>query len=290
MTDTGGVADTQPRNLREIIMNKRNTTLAAAIGLVLMLAGGTGFAGSDQTAVRMTTGVEYASGKYGGTEAIEDLYVPVSIIVDSGRVAFGITIPYLSVSGPAGTISDSTGQTTPGTGDTTTESGLGDISGFVTIHDVLYDSDRGLVLDVTGAVKLGTADKDQGLGTGENDFTLWAEGYKFFERTAAYTAVGYRFRGEPEDADFNDVLVASVGAVWDASNDSHYGLSFDYRETAIPGFDDIQEASAFASFRLSENWFADAYVFSGFTDSSPDWGAGIGVSTSFRRLRGRLDY
>jgi hypothetical protein len=271
-------------------MIKQHTTLATAIGFALALSSGAALAGADETVVQLIAGVEYASGKYGGTEAIEDLYVPVSVAIDSGRFGMSLTIPYLSVTGPSGTTTDTTGQTTPGTGETSTESGLGDIVGRLTVYDVLYDRDRGLALDVTGTAKLGTADADKGLGTGENDYTLWAEGYKFFDRATAYTAVGYRFRGEPAGVDLNDVLVASVGAVWGAGVDSQLGVSFDFRESAAQGFDDIHEATAFASFRLNENWFANTYVFSGFTDSSPDWGAGISVSTDFQRFRGRPDY
>ena len=85
--------------------------------------------------------------------------------------------------------------------------------------------------------------------------------------------------------DFDDVLMASVGGAWEAGNASMLGVMFDFRQSALIDADDIQEVTAFGSFRMSEHWTFDIYAFTGFTDSSPDWGGGISIATDFSPRR-----
>lgn len=221
--------------------------------------------------VGISTGVNVTSGRYGGDIEIEDTEVPVALSVDYERVAFTVKVPYLSVS-------------TTGPGQTTSESGLGDVSAGVTFFDVVSNRDLGLALDVTAAMKFATADADQGLGTGENDVSLYVDGYKFFESVTLLGSVGRRWRGSPVGAPLNDVFLATIGATIWAGDDALLGITFDYRESAIPDTDDIQELRGFASFSLSDNWVIECHSFTGFTDSSPDWGGGIAIATRLRRF------
>jgi hypothetical protein len=159
----------------------------------------------------------------------------------------------------------------------TTESGLGDIIGSVTVYDVLRSSRMNIAMDLTGKVKFGTADEDKGLGTGKNDYTVQADVYKFMDDFTLLGSIGYRLRGDPEDIDLDNVLIASLGGIYWFTPDVSGGLFFDFRESAISGNDSIQELSAFVSRRISENWKLQFYALTGFTDSSPDWGGGIQV-------------
>lgn len=219
----------------------------------------------------ISTGVNVANGRYGGDAEIEDIEVPFALSIDYERVAFTVKVPYLSVR----TIEDTL---------TTTESGLGDVSAGLTIFDVASNRDLGLALDLTAAVKFATADVDKGLGTGENDVSLYLDGYKFFDNAALLGSIGHRWRGSPEGAPLEDVLLATVGATFWAGDDTLLGITFDYRQSAIPDTSDIQELRGFASFSLSDNWVLECHAFTGFTDSSPDWGGGIAVATQLRRF------
>ena len=221
--------------------------------------------------VGLSTGVNFATGTYGGEAEIEDIDVPLALSFDFERVAFMVKVPYLSVR-------------TTEDGITTTESGLGDISAGLTVFDVLSNPDLGLALDVTGAVKFGTADADKGLGTGEEDVSVYFDGYKFFEDAALLASVGYRWRGSPADTPLDDVMLATIGASFRTQSGAQLSLTYDFRESAIAGTDNIREARGFASFPLGENWVLECHAFTGLTDSSADWGAGIGVATQLRRF------
>jgi len=264
-------------------MNSKYPNLIGTAALALVLAGTNAAGQTEDTVVSFSTGVEYSSGNYGGTDDFEELYVPLTARFDSQRFGLRLTVPYLRIEIPAET--DPAGQPAPGSVSTVTESGLGDIIGSMTLYDVYISDDADFVVDLTGKIKFGTADELKGLGTGENDYTVQVETYRFFDRVTLQGLAGYRLRGEPPGIDLNDVFLASVGGAFRASPKTQLGLYYDYRQAALSGFDDIQEVSGYASFRLNENWRMQFYAFAGFGDNSPNLGGGFLVTTDLRRTR-----
>jgi hypothetical protein len=251
-------------------------------GAVLLLA--TPFASSElqaQSHLRLSTGIEFSSGRYGGLDDIEETYVPLTLNLNTRRIGMSVTVPYLSVRAPTGTVTD--GQTVPGEGDITTESGLGDITAVLSVYDVFASASRNVALDVTGAVKFGTASYEKGLGTGEADYSVYLDGYKWFDAFTLFGSVGYRWRGEPAGVVLDDVFMAALGGTWPASAKTTLGMVVDYRESALRGYDDVQEITAFGSVKLVDHWYLQLYGFTGLTDSSPDWGAGFTITTDIRR-------
>lgn len=265
-------------------------TVTIAAFVLMGMDAGAQDTGAD---LRFSTGVEYSTGEYGGADDIEEIYVPLTFRAGFDRLGLRITVPWLSVTAPEDTlITDPGAEPLPGSGATVTESGLGDVIGALTLYD-LYVSDSGdFVIDATGKIKFGTADEVKGLGTGENDYTLQVDAYRFFDRFSLQGSAGYRLRGDPPGVDLNDVFLASLGGAWLASADTLVGMYFDYRESSISGTDDIQELSGFASFRLGRAWRMEFYAFTGLTDSSSDFGGGILFSTNLSQLRvaERQDY
>ena len=258
-------------------MKLRTVQIVPLLGCVIMLQSATSAAQDNDPITTLSIGTEFTSGTYGGDVDIEDTYVPLTAMLDYGNVAFRLTVPYLSVDAPEGTIFDSGGEPLPGSGAMTTESGLGDVIGSVTFFDVINSQRLGLAMDITGKVKIGTADEDTGLGTGENDYTVQADFYKFVDQFTWLGSVGYKFRGDPTGVDLDNVLMASLGGTYKFTTDVNAGFFFDYREAAITGSDSIQELSGFVSRRLSEDWRIQVYALTGFTNSSPDWGAGLQI-------------
>jgi hypothetical protein len=223
----------------------------------------------------LSTGLNYSRGDFGTDADIEDFYVPLGFTATFESIAFRINVPYLSV--------DTTSE-----GVTTTESGLGDVSASLTAFNVLYSDDHDLALDVTGSLKFGTADRDTGLGTGESDATLYLDTYKFFDNATVFGSIGHRWRGEPPGVAFDDVFLAMLGVTF-ATDGGLVGATINYRESAIAELDDIRELQGFFVLPLGDAWDIEVYAFTGFTDSSPEWGAGITIAADLRRLAFRRD-
>ena len=234
------------------------------------------------SAFSLGVGAEYTTGDYGGDESIDEVYVPVTAIYDAGRVSFRLTVPFLSVRAPEGTIIEGPdGQPIVGEGPRTTESGLGDVVAAVTVLDVLRSSSGNVALDLTGKVKFGTADEEKGLGTGEQDYTLQADLFRFYDRFTAIGTAGYTFRGDPQGVNIDDAFFASLGGTYAVSSTVRCGAFYDFREAAYPGNDDLHEVSVFASTRVSDAWRLQGYLLAGFTDSSPEWGLGLTATRGF---------
>ena len=255
----------------------RSIQRSLLLGSLVLLAGVTAAEQGNDPRFSVSAGAEYTTGTYGGDADIEDFYVPLKASVDLKRLSFRLTVPYLSVRAPEGTvITGPGGEPIPGTGDTVTNSGIGDVIVSATMLDVIRNRRLGFAMDLTGKIKLGTADVDKGLGTGENDFTVKADFLKFADRVTWIGSVGYKFRGQPPGAKLDDALLASAGGIFKLKGDTRVGMFFDYRESSI-GADPAQELSVFLSNRISVDWRMQVFAFKGFTDSGADWGAGLQV-------------
>lgn len=244
----------------------RMNRVGRSLGLGLVLAFAGSLAHGDEPQFSLSTGLEYSSGGYGGTDDIEELYVPVTGAIYFDRVALGVTVPYLSVRAPNATR------------ETVTQSGLGDVVLSATVFDVFSDYERGLALDVTGKIKIGSADPDKGLGTGEEDYLLLASFYKFFDHFTLMGSGGFKVRGDPPGVDLNNTLLGSIGGSFAVSEVARAGISYDYREASLQDADPVSEVTVFLARRISETLYLQFFAFGGFSDSSPDWGGGLYVS------------
>jgi len=250
----------------------------AIAGCLAVSCGASVVAAEDDTRFELSAGMEYTTGDYGTDVDIEDLYVPITATLDFRKVAVHLTVPYLSVRAPEGTIIIGPGgEPIPGPGEMTTNSGLGDIVGSVTVFDVVRSRRLGLALDLTGSVKLPTADETKSLGTGETDYSLRADLLKFVDQLTLIGSAGYKVRGDPAGIDYDNVLTWSAGGSYKFSDQLKAGLFFDYRESSIAGNDPIRELSAFMSRRINGDWRLQVFALTGFTDSGPQWGAGFRV-------------
>ena len=154
--------------------------------MAVFISGGASCAGAQAS---VGAGAEFTTGKYGGTESTQELYLPFTGKLQTGLWSFKLTIPYLVVSGPANAIGggedripiDSSGSGSGGSSGfsdagsaTRTTSGLGDIVARAS-YSLLQETSSAVGLDVGARVKFGTADEAEGLGTGETDLSLQAD-------------------------------------------------------------------------------------------------------------------
>src|SRR5712692_4476451 len=106
-------------------------------------------------------GVNYSTGTYGTSEETRIVSVPLTARYDKDPWTLKLTVPFLSVTGPANFIPGVGGFDNSGRpkrrsfAGTTTESGLGDTVASVT-YNAFYDDYAQRGLDLTGRVKLPT--------------------------------------------------------------------------------------------------------------------------------------
>lgn len=254
------------------------TSGVLGVALCLILASGSAAWAAGPDGWRLSAGYQYTSGDYGGVETITETYVPVTVGYRFQSAAFRLTVPYVSVSGPATIIDDTTGEFAPGPGGT--HSGLGDVLLSGTLYDLAKSEAARFHLDLTGTVKFGTAKASEGLGTGETDYALQLDALKDVGRVGLFATAGYVVRGSPGKIHLRNVPFGQVGMDLLVMNGARAGVSFAYRTSAIVNYDSVKEASLFAAFSAAGGLVINPSIFKGFGDSSPSWGGGVQFSWS----------
>ena len=240
----------------------------------------------DDSFSRLTvsTGAEYSSGDFGDDQDTDILYVPLSLKYETDHWFARITVPYIRIEGPGDVVGGTQGTVITGEPqggrETDRESGIGDIVTSLTY--VVNPRSEGVpIVELTGKVKVPTADEDENLGTGETDYTAQVDLIQSFGRFTPFATLGYRFLGDSSEFDLDDTAFGSVGFSYRATDRTQLGVAFDFRQASTSGTDDPQEAVLFGSVKLSKRLKLSPYVVLGLSDGSPDYASGFSVSLSY---------
>ena len=225
-----------------------------------------------------STGVEYTKGKYGASIDTTMLQVPFKLEYATEQYALSVIVPYVQISGSEDVIFSGTTKS-PMFSTTTistvehTDSGLGDVtlSGTYQLQEEIKTRPW---IAITGKLKLGTADENKLLGTGENDYAVQLE----LAKKAIHGFIGYKLIGDTPTINFNDVTYGAVGITIPAGKNWTTVTEYYAEQASVSGVDNVQELSFYMSKTLKEKKRFGVYLIKGFTNSSPDWGAGVTLS------------
>jgi hypothetical protein len=233
----------------------------------------------DDGTFSLETGMHYNTGKYGGTQSTDILYIPVTGKYKTGLWTLRLTVPYLQITGPTNVIAGI--GTTGGTaGVSSTRSGLGDVIAAAT-RNVYYDPASGFAVNMTGKIKFGTADSAKALGTGENDYSFQVEPFKIKDNLTTFGTFGYKIYGSTPTYTLNNVFFGSVGGSYKLDQDMHGGMMVSYSQATTTNGSAQVEAILFADHKIEQSWKVQAYALKGFTRSVPSYGAGITIGYQF---------
>src|SRR5882724_6830468 len=124
--------------------------------------------------VKLGVGFDYSRGDYGFSSDTTVYSVPVNLSIESPDWLARVTVPYITVKGPASVVGDVGPALASAARPTSkSESGLGDTVLTLTYH--AHHAADGLTIDLTGRVKFGTASASRGLGTGETDYYVQSD-------------------------------------------------------------------------------------------------------------------
>ncbi len=230
------------------------------------------------TDVDLSLSTHYSVGDYGGKGDVDIVYVPAVARFEAGAWTLKAIIPFLRISGGTTTVEGPTGPIETKNG---TSEGLGDVvlAGSYTISPL---ASWAPFLEIGARTKLPTADEDQGLGTGEFDFTPELELARRYGRWTPFASVGFRVLGDASDVTYRDGLLASAGLMFRLFDRIEPGVFAYWKEAATKGADDAYELLPVLRVEVTEHWIVDAYASVGFTDSTPDAGGGLEIHYRIR--------
>lgn len=254
------------------------------LGLALLLPSGllhaeeadTPITAADPATVwTVGTGVNYSKGDYGFSTDTEVFSAPVNLGYDRGAWMLRASIPWIRIDGPAATTG--TGGAPRPTSDS--ESGLGDVYASATYR---FGETFGPVhLAFTGRVKIPTADESKGLGTGESDYYGQFDFYRTFGSATPFASAGYRVLGDSAIYQLEDGVYASAGSHFRVSAATVWTVAVNWGERIFAAGDTSTDAMLAFTHDLDARWQLNGYALKGFTDASPDHGAGLQVNYRF---------
>ncbi|HWR72281.1 MAG TPA: hypothetical protein VN604_03845 [Nitrospirota bacterium] len=208
----------------------------------------------------------YKTGDFGTTTRSELYYVSPTIGYVAPQYDVSVTVPYLNIANRI-------------YGVTTSESGTGDVilrGGGVFVPE----GDGGFSLDGALAVKLPTADRNKGLGTGETDYGAFLSVHQRFDKIKLSFLAGYIKVGDPPSVNYNDIYLYGVGIARIIGSTELY-TSFEGRRATVPGAKNPQEINVGFFHVLNAEYAIKGGAFSGLNNGGPDFGLSAGIVVWF---------
>ncbi len=234
---------------------------------------------SGYPSLSVGTGFDVTDGKYGGDTNTRVIEVPFRVRYATERHVWSVTLPYVEIhSQRTAVITD--GAVVVGRTQTPQRvSGMGDVVATYTYKAAAPGS--AWYFDYTARIKFGTAETENGLGTGKNDYTLQFLVGRDIGKFTPTVEAGYRFRGRPADFAVKDSAFAAVGTRYYHDRAHYFDIYYDYRQAAAPGAAPQREVSLYYGYRPLPALRLEAYVLKGHSDASPDRGIGMRMSYYF---------
>ncbi len=233
--------------------------LVLALMLILVLPG---ISGAENGRGYLDLSAGYKTGDFGAPMKSELYYVSPTLGYVAPLYDVSVAVPYLYLSNKTG-------------GATTSESGVGDVilrGGRVFIPE----GEGGFSLDGALAVKLPTADKNKGLGTGETDYGAFLGAHQQVAGVKLSLLSGYIKVGEPSGVTYNDVYSYGFGISKVFGFTELYAF-IEGRRAMIPGAQDPEEVSVGFFHVLNADYTIKGSAFKGLNNGGPDFGANLGV-------------
>ncbi len=234
---------------------------------------------------KFSSSFNFDTGKYGGGDRIDSVYIPFTLkrYYTEGDIA--VTVPYLrqSSTGQVTRVGGSPMRAVRGGGGvlTSSESGPGDILVRGT-YIVQNEGPRSCDLSLAGTLKLPTANKNKGLGTGELDEGVGVEFAKKVSPGWTVLADGYyTIIGDTSGIDFNNQLSFDAGFSRRLREDLWLTALYATRSALLDGNADPRELSGTLDYRAADGKHYFCGLLLGLSDGSPETGFSAGFSLKF---------
>ena len=218
--------------------------------------------------ISLSTGIDYSSGTYGSTQSTNITYIPLTLKYEDSLWSLKLTTPYIRVTNP---ISNPALQTAQGLGDMV----------MTGTRNIYQNSSNGIAIDLTGKIKVPTADSSQGLGTGKYDYSAQIDLSKQSSTYITFGSLGYRKMGDPDGINFNNPWFGSIGIGHNLSNTTQWGGIYEAQQNTLDENSAIKDFLTYITHRISATQSIQIYIAKGLSDSSPDWASGLSMTTRF---------
>ncbi len=235
----------------------------------------------------LSTGINYVAGEYGakcavsitnltctttGTTVFE---VPLTGMVQLGRLRLEATVPYIDIEGP-GKFAGNFGipvVIAPASNEPRHRSGLGDVS-IGAAWLIAREGTFFPAVEIAGVAKLPTA--ASGLGTGKSDYGAQVNLYRTLAPgLTAFGSLGYLWVGDINTIKLHSGARATAGADFKFFRMFGAGAMVDYQNSAWQGAPSYATLNPYLTWYMIGGVGVQLYTTIGLTRSSPSQGFGV---------------
>lgn len=239
-------------------MNSKILTalLACILGVAATFTVSAAWAGDERFS--LSTGFDSSANKYEAGPWVFKLTVPAgtgSVVPEIGRIRTDIT---------AGS----------------THSALGSTEAAAS-YNIYAGSASSPEINLTGKVKVNTADKNKTLSIGQNDYAAQMDVYQSLDKFIAKGSLGSRILGNPNGITLNPLLYGSFGGIYQLTEQTSTGVDMNLSQDPAAAGLMQQELSAYVSYKLDKHLKARGYVLRGFSNGNPNTALGGQVYYGF---------
>jgi hypothetical protein len=148
-------------------------------------------------------------------------------------------------------------------------------------YTLVASADRSFGLALTGKIKFATANANQGLGTGRNDYGLSLDSYKILGRWTPFGGIGWTDYGSSPTIRLKHAVSANAGLDYRIESRDNVGVSYDVRQPIVAGGAAQSELTAYWAHRFGDRLRLQGEALGGTTRGSPDWGVGTSIHYAF---------
>ncbi|GGJ45720.1 transporter [Sphingopyxis bauzanensis] len=239
----------------------------------------------DDQATEVFAGVDYQQGDYGAGAKVETMSTSVGVAARTGRVRLAAAVPYLRTTAPVDVVVSQGGVFgTPLLADDgnqtvrTRREGLGDAT-----LQAAYDLPvAGFAASLGGGLKLPTASRAKGLGTGKVDYAVNAQlAHPLGNGVTPFASVGYSILGKPDDFTVRNTLSATAGTRAALSAGTSAALSYSYEQSASQNLADRQSIGLGLGVALGRKLQLGFQGEAGLSRGAPDMKLGLQIGAGF---------
>jgi outer membrane putative beta-barrel porin/alpha-amylase len=261
-------------------------TLSRLLLAASLLAGALPAAAADGN-WKLTESITYEQGSFGTGTETTTICVPTTIKRYFEKGDFSLIVPFIHLDGSSlvttieGMPIRAAKNRKAGQAPTTSANGLGDV--IVKGSYYLLDEESELLnLSPVARIKIPTASRSEGLGTGKLDGSFGLEASKSLREWTLFTDAYYTIIGGPVDGQrLDNQFAVDFGAGDQILPALNLAVFYELKTAIVPGTSSPQDLIASAEYKLTKSIQIFGGGSAGLSDGSPGYGLTAGASFRF---------
>ncbi|ATW02976.1 hypothetical protein [Sphingorhabdus sp. YGSMI21] len=233
---------------------------------------------ADETRFHLLAGVDHIEGDVGEGLDYKTTFATTGVAMTKGRFSASASLPYISSTAPQEVIVNQGGLFgTPLLGSTGSQTGqvkregIGDLS----LNAAYQLPVSGVNASIGASVKLPTASREKGLGTGKVDYGINGQLSKKIGAVVPFVGAGYTIIGEPDNFDTRNTISGTAGSHLLLGKSSALTASYSYEQSASTSIGDSQSLNMGFGTNLSRSVRIGVDGAVGLSDAAPDTRVGL---------------